>query len=102
VKTVLRTGSIAGLLLLLVSWVGAQSTPDRPPNVPQENWIPLSDSVGVVIVNVNSTPSRTVYRFGANEPKVQSGTGVLMAKYNGVWTRVDLAPPRAEGQPLGL
>ena len=104
-KTV-RRAAIAGVLLLMVSWVAAQTPTDRPPNVPAESWIPISNSLGIVIVNIDSTPARTVFRFEPNEqriiPLIQSGTGVLMAKYNGVWTRIDLAAPPLQRQPLGL
>jgi hypothetical protein len=103
-KAIVGKASVAAILLLLVSWVAAQSRADRPLNVPAENWIAISATAGVVILNVNSTPSRTIYRF-ENEPRnvpLLSAASVLVVKYNGIWTRVDLAAPPAQGQPLGL
>jgi hypothetical protein len=56
-----------------------------------------------------SAPPPSVYRFENNErvviPQLQRATGapmtgVLMARVNGVWARVDLEPPAARMHPL--
>ena len=98
---------LAGAALMLFAfWVHAQAPADRPAGVPAENWIRISDSVGIAIANVTSTPLRSNYSFAPNEPKViplvQSATGVVIAKYNGVWTRIDFAAPPAQAQHLDL
>lgn len=109
-KLVLPGILIAGILL---SSVHAQPGSDRPPGVPIENWIAISDSAGIVIRNLPRTPTR--YRFDLNQPGVpipvppdanaiplgvQSLPGVLMAKHGGLWIRIDTPMPPVQVQPL--
>jgi len=95
--------------LLTTTWAGAQSASERPPGVDEETWIALSPSAGIVLRDVVSAPPPSLFRFENNEPVVipqlqrATGapmTGVLMARVNGVWARVDLEPPPARMQPL--
>jgi hypothetical protein len=87
--TLLKSIAVSVALLVLATWVRAQSDSDRPPGVDEETWIALSDDAGIVITNVTFAPSEGLQR-----------TGVLMAKFNGAWMRVDLAPPGARVQHL--
>jgi hypothetical protein len=99
-----KTVVVAVALFVLTTWVRAQSGSDMPPGIDQARWLPLSDSAGILLTDVPSTSPRATYRFEGNEPVVipdlQQGTGVLIAKLNGLWTRVDLSPPPARAQRL--
>jgi hypothetical protein len=105
---------LAGVLIagVLVSSVGAQSGGDRPPGVPAEHWIAISDSVGIAVANVPPTPKP--FRLDPNQPGVRipvepdanmtfgigSLRGVLMAKQNGMWNRIVIELPPAQTLPL--
>jgi hypothetical protein len=105
---------LAGILIagILVSSVRAQSGTNRPPGVPIDNWIAISDSVGIVIDKIPPAPN--FYRFDPNQPGVLipglpddatslgvlSSPGVLMAKRSGFWIRIDMPMPPAQVQPL--
>jgi hypothetical protein len=95
--------------LLATTWAGAQSASERPPGVDEETWIALSPNAGIVLRDATSAPPPSLYRFENNQPVAipqpqrATGTpmtGVLMARVNGVWARVDLEPPAARVQPV--
>src|SRR5688572_18281232 len=105
-KLVLPGVLIAGILVCSVK---AQPGVTRPPGVPMENWIAISDSVGIVVATV--PPAPTLYRFDPDQPGGPPGPnaiplgnrslrGVLMAKQNGLWNRVDLELPPAQTRLL--
>ena len=117
-KLPLSTLVLAGALIagMLVSSGKAQTEVDRPPGVPIENWIAISDSVGIVIRNLPQQQPSTAFRFDRDQPgrlipippnaieiplDVQSLPGVLMAKHSGLWIRIDMVPP-AQLHPLDL
>jgi hypothetical protein len=88
-KVTLSKSVAVGIALLVVTtWVRAQSDSVRPPGVDEESWIALSEDAGIVLTDVT---------FGSGGPR---RTGVLMANFNGVWTRVDFAPPEPRVQHL--
>ena len=105
---------LAGVLIagFLVSSVGAQSDGNRPPGVPMDHWIAISDSVGIAVATVPPTPKP--FRFDPNQPGVRipieprpdmtfgigSLRGVLMAKQNGMWNRIVIELPPAQTLPL--
>jgi hypothetical protein len=108
IKLVLTGILSAGILVFAGK---AQTGANRPPGVPLENWIAISDSVGIVLADLPRTP--TGYRFDFNQPGVpiplppganslgtRSLPGVLMAKHADVWVRIDLPMPPAHLQPL--
>jgi hypothetical protein len=109
-KVVLAVLAAVVITFLLTStWAGAQSASERPPGVGEEIWIALSPNAGIVLRDVMSAPPPSLYRFEDNEPVIisqlqratgASMTGVLMARVNGVWARMDLEPPAARMQPL--
>lgn len=82
----------------LGTWAVAQSqSPSVPPGVSEENWIPISDSIGIAVTDVRAGPSRqralppddptdpsqrpTVVQA---DPKLY-GKGVVFAKFQGEW-----------------
>ena len=103
-----RSLVVAAVLMVLTSLVRAQSSGDRPEGVSPEKWIRISDSLGIAVLST-SPPPFDPSRFPPNFPipppdrliYVSLG-GVLMAKYNGYWTRVDIIAPPAQPQPLPL
>jgi len=50
--SVLLVASVIGLS----SAVGATGSPDRPPGVATADWVPLSDSLGIVVVHPAEAP----------------------------------------------
>jgi hypothetical protein len=85
---------------LIASGLG-QSSADRPPGVDADRWVPISDTVGIVMRQSMTT---SVPGFSPDRrmivPGLRQGTGVLMVKVEGVWMRVDLALPEPRVQPL--
>jgi hypothetical protein len=88
-------------VLVMTTWVRAQSQSDRPPGVDEGSWVAISDTVGLVLVDVSfvahsATPS--------DIPRGLSGfpqsTGILMVEVNGLWTRVEFAEAPARVRPL--
>lgn len=101
------------VVITLATWGVAESqSPSRPPGVGEENWIPISDSVGILVTDVRARPGRirVVPADPAdpnNEPtfaEVQTtpfGTGVVMAMFQGEWVAFeDLAISRTRVYPL--
>ena len=101
---------LAGILVFSIE---AQSGASRPPGVPVENWIAITESAGIVIRSVPRTPPR--FRFDPNQPGVPipmppgaaaipgdlpSMAGVLMAKHGDVWVRIEMPMPPAQLHPL--
>lgn len=72
-----------------------------PPGVAEENWIPISDDVGIVVTDL-----RTGRLAGSFDPSDTGDTslrasGVVMARYRGRWVvfeNISALPPRV--QPL--
>jgi hypothetical protein len=85
-------------ILAMTSWVRAQAPSDRPLGVDEARWVAISDTVGIVLVDVSFTGAREALPSGM--PRVLASlprsTGVLAVKVNGLWTRVEFpeAPPR--------
>jgi hypothetical protein len=114
-KLFMPSALLAGVLIaaVLVSSVGAQSGGDRPPGVPSEHWIAISDSVGIAVATVPPKPN--LFRLDPNQPGVRipvepdasmkfgvvgSLRGVLMAKQDGFWNRIVIELPPAQTLPL--
>lgn len=80
-------------ILAIATWAKAQAPGDRPLGVNADNWIALSDTVGMVLVDVSVDPARKALPPGV--PIELSGlprsTGVLVVKVHGFWTRVEWA-----------
>ena len=87
---------------LIVASSKAQSGGDRPPGADGNNWVPISDSAGILLTNVAGTPDAIRLRQGFNVETIvpRQGTGILMVKHGGTWMRVDLELPRPRVQPL--
>jgi hypothetical protein len=91
------TVAVVLAILAMTTWVRAQAPGDRPPGVDEAGWVALSDTVGIVLVEVSFPSARDapsgMPRALASLPR---STGVLAVKVNGLWTRVEFpeAPPR--------
>lgn len=105
--------ALVGLLLagVLMCSVRAQPEVDRPPWVPIENWIVISESVGIVIRDLPRTPTSPPALRGPNGVLIplppnaiplgfQTLEGVLVAKHSGRWVRIDMPVPPAQLEPL--
>jgi hypothetical protein len=89
-------------IVVMTTWAKAQAPGDRPLGVDEDNWVAISDTVGIVLVDVSYTAARAalpsdVPRALSNLPR---STGVLVVKVNGVWTRAELAEPPPRVQPV--
>jgi hypothetical protein len=86
----MRTSLVLGATLLIAAVVVAATTGigpfggDRPPGIPAELWHPLSPDLGLYVGPQTAQP-RTL-----GPPR--SVTGTLMARINGRWVAVQLAP----------
>jgi hypothetical protein len=101
-KTLLSSTIIALVAILAITtWARAQAPGDRPLGVDEDSWIAISDTVGIVIVDIGYT-ARTA--LPSDLPRalsdVPQSTGVLMVKVNELWTRVELAQPPPRLQPV--
>ena len=88
---------------LLVAASAAQSGADLPPGADGNNWVPLSDSAGILLTNVAGAPDAVRFQFPGFDVQTivpRRGTGVLMVKYGGTWMRIDPELPPARLQPL--
>ena len=88
---------------LIVAASAAQSGADLPPGADGNNWVPISDTAGILLTNLAGIPS--AIRLNVPKSEVQTliagrGTGILMVKQGGIWMRVDLELPPARVQPL--
>ena len=89
-------------ILAMITWARAQAPGDRPLGVDEDSWVAISDTVGIVLVDVSYTAARAALpsdlpRALSNLPR---STGVLMVKVNGLWTRAELAEPPPRVQPV--
>ena len=86
---------------LIVASSAAQSGADRPPGADGNNWVPISDSAGILLTNLPEMPD-AIRRQGLNVEPIapREATGILMVKRRGAWIRVDVEFPRARMQPL--
>ena len=86
---------------LIVASSAAQSGADRPPGADGNNWVPISESAGILLTNVAGTPD-AIRLQGINAETIvaRRGTGILMVKYGGSWIRVDLELPPPRLLPL--
>jgi hypothetical protein len=90
---------------LVVAASAAQSGSDRPPGADENNWVPISDSAGILLTNVRNMPDPLRLELqlrGLNAETLLplSGTGILMVRRGRTWTRVDLELPQPRVQQL--
>jgi hypothetical protein len=94
---------VAAAACLIVAASTAQSGADLPPGADGSNWIPISDSAGILLTNITRAPDSMRFQFPELDVQTvvpRRGTGILMVKYGGTWMRVDPEPPPARVQPL--
>ena len=83
-KVLIATSLVCGLALAAACVAAlAESAPDRPPGIPQEQWLSINDSLGVA---VDSTAT-----LGPNGVLSRRFQGRLMAKVGGKWVMVDMS-----------
>jgi hypothetical protein len=86
---------------LIVAASAAQSGADLPPGADGNNWVPISDTAGILLTKFDPSGVTWHRQFDDVQTLVpMSGTGILMVKFGGIWMRVnpELPPPRV--QPL--
>ena len=99
------------IVITFATWEAAESqSPSRPPGVSEENWIPISDSVGILVTDVRegrirvvrSDPADLTDELGPVDfSTTPFGTGVVMAMFQGEWVAFeDLAISRTRVYPL--
>ena len=88
-------------ILVITTWARAQAPGDRPSGVDEGSWVALSDTVGIVLVDVNFGSARSALPSGApiELSVLPRSTGVLMVKVNGLWTRFEWADAPHRVQP---
>jgi hypothetical protein len=85
---------------LIVAASAAQSGADLPPGADGNNWVPISDTAGILLTKFNPSGVTLHREFDVETIVPMSGTGVLMVKFGGIWMRVDPELPPARVQPL--
>lgn len=89
---------------LIVAASAAQSGADLPPGADGNNWVPLSDTAGILLTNPAGIPGairlQPLQGFKVDTIVAGRGDGILMVKHGGTWMRVDLEFPPARVQPL--
>jgi hypothetical protein len=99
---------IAASSLLAAACIRSEPLADRPPGVDEASWAPISATAGIVLTSIRNIPVAGALRFETGEAQetvprlrsLQEGTGILMVKVGGAWTRVDLDLPDARLRPL--
>ncbi len=91
-KSNLLIGTIA--VLAVVTWGRAQPQDSSlPPGVAEENWIPISESVGIYVTSLRAGPDKTFFELQelglqptiGEIPPTLYGAGVVMARFQGEW-----------------
>ena len=90
---------------LIIAASAAQSATDRPPGVDERSWVPISDTAGIVLTDMATTPSSGAFEVRGRDgkpmlPGALQRTGILMVKSGSTWVRVDLQLPPPRVQPL--
>lgn len=81
---------IAALLLCFASPAMAADAPDRPANVAAAAWVPVSDRLGIVLVEDKTPPAVSVNQPLLLKPPVG---GYFMVKRANGWTRLLIVEP---------
>jgi hypothetical protein len=82
---------------LIVASSAAQDGVDRPPGTDGNNWVPISDSAGILLTNV---PALRLQGVNVETIVPMQSTGILMVKRGRTWVRVDLELPQPRVHPL--
>jgi hypothetical protein len=82
---------------LIVAASAAQSGANLPPGADGNNWVPISDSAGILLTNV---PALRLQGFDVETIVPMQSTGTLMVKRGRTWVRVDLELPQPRVHPL--
>jgi len=85
---------------LIVAAATAQSGADLPPGADGNNWVPISDSAGILLTNVSAAGAIRLRGFDVETVIPRRATGILMVKHGGSWIRVDAELPEPRVQPL--
>ena len=85
---------------LIVAASAAQSGVDRPPGADGNNWVPISDSAGILLTNVAALGAFRLQGFNVEPIGPMQSTGIVMVKRGGTWVRVDLELPQPRIHPL--
>ena len=84
---------------LIVAASAAQSGADLPPGADGNNWVPISDTAGILLTNPAGIPGAMRFQplqgFNVETIVAGRGPGILMVKHGGAWLRVDLELPPA-------
>ena len=82
---------IVALLLTLSVAISAADAPDRPPGVAAASWVPVSERLGIVLVNrASSVPIAANDKVLLLKPPVG---GYFMVKGAAGWTRLVIVEP---------
>lgn len=85
----MTSGFVALLVVLSIAAVLKASSPDRPPFVSAEQWVPLSDRAGLVMTDVPKPGKPLVWLNG--RPNA-AAVGELWVKVNDGWLPAHLEP----------
>jgi hypothetical protein len=90
--------TLAGLLLVIVLGVVAiphalgQHEAARPPGVPADNWVPISEQFGIVLVSRGPRDAKPqVLADPQSLLPLPASSGYFMVRRGSVWTRLSVA-----------
>ena len=86
----LVAGAILAMALAVSPFVHSSDTPDRPPGVAKDAWVPVNDRVGFVVVPPTRGPVRMSPQVLLLTPPV---SGYFMLKSPSGWTRMVIVEP---------
>jgi hypothetical protein len=72
------------LLSVMLSTNARSQDTDRPPGVSEANWIPISETAGVVITEDRAVGDSAYLNRQLGFP-AQRRTGILVVRHNGTW-----------------
>lgn len=83
-------GILTVILVSGVVWSQAQTSAERPPGIAPDNWIPLSENVGIVVLSTDGSAQPIFRNFAPSaDPQPARATGRLMARHKGQWLVFD-------------
>ena len=90
-------GLVIGVIVVLSALTVARTqpvSPDLPPGISENDWVAISDDVGIVVTAMRSEPAGTIFLLPSQRgavPVISTtyASGRLMARVGGIWVEFE-------------